>query len=194
MGNAYAATGQWSEAEQAFTICTLMWQDSYFGYFQRGLCRLDRQHYEQAERDFTKALAHRPDLTAAMINRAVARTQLGKHAAALDDFNRALNNGATQTRIYFLRSDLRRKLGDPQGAAADYAHGLQAIPHDEKSWIKRGLAKLSVDPGGALDDFRQALRVNPRSHAALRNLAHIYAEHRHDPETALDSIDRLVKY
>jgi tetratricopeptide (TPR) repeat protein len=60
------------------------------------------------------------------------------------------------------------------------------------SWIARGIARLPSDPHGALDDFEGALRLNPRSLAALENRAHVLAEPLGQTKEAIAVLDQVV--
>ena len=56
-----------------------------------------------------------------------------------------------------------KRLGDKKGAQRDRAVGLRERPTDDRSWLARGLARLP-DLEAALADFREAYKLNPRSH------------------------------
>jgi tetratricopeptide (TPR) repeat protein len=135
----------------------------------------------------------RPDVTDALIDRAQARQGLGRLADAVQDLTTALERGAPDTRIFFLRSRLRAKLGDAEGAKRDKEEGLRCEPSDEKSWVAHGFARLGDDPQGALADFEQALRINPRSAAALQNKAHVLAEKLGRTEEAVTVLTRALE-
>ena len=191
LGQAYGALGRLSDAEACFSICISMWPDSHLGYFHRGRCRLERENYDAGAADFTESLARKTDYVPAMINRAICLRKLGQFETAELDLTQAIDCQASQTRVYFLRSEIRQQLGDAVGAAADREMGLRLTPRDELSWIARGLAQLRQDPRTALHDFQMATALNPRSYAAWRNIAHIYAERLHRPQDAISVLNRL---
>jgi len=82
--------------------------------------------------------------------------------------------------------------GDKEGARQDMARGLELKPTDEKSWLARGIAKLSGDLPGALKDFEKAAEVNPRSLAALQNQAHVLSKLGRNAE-AIHVLDQVIK-
>ena len=49
------------------------------------------------------------------------------------------------------------------------------------------------DPPAALDDFRHALRLNPRSRAARQNIAHVLSERMNKTVEAIDVLDELLE-
>ena len=150
------------------------------------------RRYSDAAADFDETLIRKDDYIPALINRGVAQRGLKDYKAARSDFDRAIECGAEQTRVYFLRAEVRSRLGDSAGAHEDQTTGLSLTPTDEKSWIKRGLVQLKSDPDAALADFQAALKVNPISHAALRNIAHVYAEAQHRWNESLEVMNQLI--
>lgn len=135
----------------------------------------------------------KPDLGEALFNRALARQGLGQDKEAIADLTLALEKGFPETRTYFLRSRLKEKIGDKEGARRDLEEGLKRQPSDPNSWVARGLARLKREPEKALEDFEQALKMNPRYYPALQNKAHVLAEKLNKPEEALRAIDQAVE-
>jgi len=192
LGNATAALGYLHESEGYFTAAVALGPDSFLGYYNRGLRRLELQQFEEARSDFDQVVVMKPQLACGYLNRAVALRALDRHEEAIDDLTRALELGAPQTRIYFLRAELRNRLGDKSGAADDIATGLSLTPTDELSWVSRGVAQLKTDPKAALSDFRRALALNPLSPTALRNCVHVLADQLDQPDQALDVLNQLL--
>jgi serine/threonine protein kinase/tetratricopeptide (TPR) repeat protein len=164
-----------------------------WSYFNRGLVHLRQQKPKLAAADFDQVIQLQPDSADAYINRAVARQTLGNTKGAVEDLTSALDLGATYTRIYFMRSRAREKAGDKDGARRDWEEGLKQEPTDEKSWLARGMARLSKDLKGALADFEKAREINPRSLAALQNVAHVLSklDRNADAVKVLDEAVRL---
>jgi eukaryotic-like serine/threonine-protein kinase len=78
-------------------------------------------------------------------------------------------------------------------ATAARQEGLKRVPADEESWIARGVARVADDPRGALDDFRAAVKLNPRSLAGLHNQAHVLSEHLRQPRAAVAILDQVLR-
>jgi tetratricopeptide (TPR) repeat protein len=192
LGNCYDRLGQDARAEACYGTCVALMPDFPWAHFNRGLALLRQHEHEQALLHFDEALRLKPHLTEALVNRALARQGLGHYSEAIADLTRALDLGAPETRLYFLRARLREKVKDVDGARRDYEEGLRREPADEKSWIARGLARLNREPQAALADFTQALKINPRSVAALQNSAHVLAEKLNQPEAALAMMEKAV--
>lgn len=163
------------------------------GYFHRGLCRFELGQFDLARADFDEVLRRKPGLPAALVNRALAYQSMGQLEDALRDLTSALEGGLPETRIFFIRSRIRQQLGDQCGAQQDRREGLRRPPQDEKSWVARGVARLSEDPQAALEDFQQALRWNRRSRTALHNIAHVLSERMDRTEEAIGVLDQLLE-
>src|SRR5205823_6375338 len=138
------------------------------------LAYLRLKRYVAAEEDVSAVIARRPLQAQAYLWRALAREGQKQLRAAKRDLDEALKLGAPATRAYAERSRIRAALGDGDGAAADRLRALRHTPTDEEGWILRGVLRLpplakkgQIDVSGALADFAQAVRLNPRSLPAL---------------------------
>jgi serine/threonine protein kinase/Flp pilus assembly protein TadD len=176
LGNCHDNLTQDAEAVACYSASMGLRPKFPWSYFNRGLVYLRQQNLKQAAADFDQVIQLRPDVADAYINRALARLGLGDYAKAIDDLTRALDLGAPYTRVYFMRARVRDKAGDRDGARRDWEEGLRQEPTDEKSWVARGMARLAKDPEGARADFEKALELNPRSLAALQNVAHVLSK------------------
>src|SRR5262249_46365652 len=113
---------------------------------------------------------------------------------AVEDLTRSLETGTIYSSVYFLRAGVRARLGDKEGARQDREKGLTLTPTDETGWIDRGLDRRQTDPRGALADFEQALKINPRSFDGLQNRAAILVDKFDRAEEALQTLEEAVKH
>jgi serine/threonine protein kinase/tetratricopeptide (TPR) repeat protein len=180
------------EAEHCYALGIALRPDIYWAYLNRGLVYLETKDFPHARSDFDQVLAMRPDLAMAFINRALARIGMRDFQGAVDDLTRALAFKDAPTQALFIRSRARAAVGDSEGAARDRDEGLRRVPNDPVSWVVRGLAKLPVDPEGALADFNSALALNPRYDRALQNKARVLSEHFGRTEDAIRVLDEAV--
>jgi serine/threonine protein kinase/Tfp pilus assembly protein PilF len=194
LGKRLSDQGAEVQAGTCYSVCIALQPQSAPAHFGRGVVNMQLKDYPQARADFDQALALQPEFVEAYVNRALVRQSQADHAGAVEDFSAALDMGGAPTRVYFLRAWARDQAGDAAGAEADRAEGLRREPADERSWIARGLAWLRLQPEQALADFEQALALNPRSRAALRNKAHVCAGHLRRPEDAVAALDLVIKH
>ncbi|MEZ6125087.1 MAG: protein kinase [Planctomycetaceae bacterium] len=190
-GKALAQAGRPEAAEAAFTSCIAFHPDCWRAWLERGIVRQQLSRPELAERDFSHVIAVRPDVAAAWVNRALVRIERNEFLKAIADLDQALALDGP-TRCWFLRAHCHRALGDFESAAADTRFGLQARPHDETSWVARGVARLPASPNDAVSDFQQALQINPRSTAAWQNIAHVQSAYLQQLQPAIDSLSILI--
>ncbi|WP_197530768.1 protein kinase domain-containing protein [Bythopirellula polymerisocia] len=193
LGNANTGASRLHEAEGAYSTAAALLPESYYPFFNRGLCRFDLHEFDAALDDFDKVLELQPGLPTCLLNRARVHAALGNHDQAVADFTEALDKGASQTRIYFLRARSLFALGDQKEAERDLAEGLRLTPTDAESWGARGIARLVEDPQAALEDFRQAVTLDPRSLQAWRNIVHVTADRLNQPEEALAALNCMLE-
>lgn len=191
-GNLFASQQRLQDAEACYTVCIGLDHLSSLGYFYRGMTRMNRGEYQMAEDDFRQADLLNPDETPTLLNHALCQISLGKLADADRLLSRALEDPAVPSRVYFIRSQVRNQLGQGELAEQDYRRALELRPSDEISWISRGFARVAEDPQGAIADFQQALRINPRSTMALQNIAAVYAEKLNDLDRAIEFQTELL--
>jgi tetratricopeptide (TPR) repeat protein len=192
-GVCHEGVAQYADAAGAFTVCATLWPDFHWTYMNRGIVRLKQGRFDQAEADFSRALARRSGWIDAIINRAIAREGKRDFAGAEKDLTEALESPDCPTRCYFIRAKVRRAIGDKQGAEMDSAEGRRREPTDVLSWVTRGVWNLSTDPKGALEDYEQALRLNPHSLEALHNKAVVLAESLNRPKEAAAVMGQLLQ-
>lgn len=170
-GNCHYELLQDAYAIASFNSCVVLRPDFHWSWFNRALAHLRLREFRDALDDLDRVLRLKPDLSEAFIARAKANEGLRKYPEAIEDLTKALNADKPTARIYFLLAQARTLSGDKAGARRDFDRGLRTEPGDEASWIARGLAKQESDVAGALADFEQALKLNPRSFEGLQNKA-----------------------
>jgi eukaryotic-like serine/threonine-protein kinase len=191
--SAHESVAQYAESAAAYTVCATLWPEFPHTYYNRGVARLRQGKYDAAEADFTRALDRKPDWTDALINRALARNARQDYTGAEKDLTAVVGRADAPTRVYFIRSRVRQSLGNKAGAEADAATGRKLTPTDDISWVTRGLWSLDRDAKGALADYDEALRLNPRSRDALQNKAVVLADYLQRPADAIQTVDRLLE-
>jgi eukaryotic-like serine/threonine-protein kinase len=193
LADCHERLGLEGRAEACYGACIALSPSFPWVHFNRGLAYLRQGEHALARADFDTVIRLKPDVADAFLNRALAWQGLQQYQEAEQDLTEALKRGGQATRLYFLRARIREKRGDNDGAQRDYQEGLRRPPVDEKSWLSRGYARLASSPQGALEDFEQALRLNPRSAAGLQNKAHVLAEKLGKPREALQVLNRAVE-
>jgi eukaryotic-like serine/threonine-protein kinase len=193
LGMCYGGLGDSRRAVASFDTSIALWPRFHGSYYHRGRTHLDLKDYKSAIADFDEAIRLRPDYVPAYADRGLARAAVNDDQAAIADLTHALDLGFSQTRVYFDLARLRARMGDAGQAELDRQKGLQVRPSDEVSWVVRGVARLAGDDAaGALADFDEALKLNPRSREALQNRAHVLAERLGRTTEAIAVLDKEV--
>jgi serine/threonine protein kinase/Flp pilus assembly protein TadD len=194
-----------SEAVGHFTACVALRPRFHGAWYNRGLANLRLRRHADAEADLTRALELRPALARAHVLRAAAREGLAqqeglsekerrqKYEAAVADLDEALERCESPTRVLLVRARLKLALVDAAGARKDREAALSRTPTDEEGWIARGVARVPADLDGALADFAQAVKLNPRSLAGWQNRAHVLAERQGKTREAVEALDRVLE-
>ncbi len=188
--------GDWQQADQCLTACLVL-KDSPLARYARGISRNENNDPAGAARDFTKFLPHTEDGSygrhCCLLNRAIAYKDLKQYRKSLADLNTAIDSGYKGVRPLLIRSRVKKRLGDHVGAASDHQLAMKTTPRDELGWVALGVAKMSKQPAEALTDFEKAIELNPRSHSARRNVAHVLSARLARPAKAIEVLAGVCK-
>jgi serine/threonine protein kinase/Tfp pilus assembly protein PilF len=186
--------GDYREAAAGYDICAALRPGYFATHYNRGQVRLrlGRDYARRAEEDFDRALDARPGWADAHLERALAREVQGRYADALADLNTALNLGYTPTSVYLARSRVCGRMGQTAAAERDFADAIKTVPADERGWLARAQAQLYRNPTGALSDYAEALKLNPRLVPALQGTAHLLARSGKTAESAA-ALTRIIE-
>jgi serine/threonine protein kinase len=195
----WVALGNWnvrlrrvSAARTCFSMAIALAPQLWTPRYSRGLFNLDVKDNSQALEDFDRVVAFRPDLATAYLNRALAKLGLGDAKGAEEDLTICLRLKGAPSRTWFVRAQARSRLGNLLGAREDRDEGLKRQPDEAIGFVSRGLARLPLDPQGALADFDAALSIEPFNKYALQNKASVLGENLRRGEEALEVLDILV--
>lgn len=118
-------------------------------YVNRGVLRLRRKEFRDAEQDFDKAIKAKPDIGEAYANRGAAYIGQGRFGEALAEVNRALALGVAEpAKVYYNRALAYEGLEDAKSAYLDYMKAQELEP--EWGAPKEQLTRFTVRrPGDA---------------------------------------------
>ena len=205
LGICHDGLAQGPRAVTCYTICVALEPRFHGAYLNRGMAYLRDKEYDRAKADLDRVIEMVPGRAETYWDRALALLRDTRQQAltpgrkkelqeALADLDRAEALGIGFTRIHFLRARLRREAGDEAGARRSEAEGLKRRPTDELSWSARGYFKRRTDPKGALADYDEALKINPRSRAALMGKAEVLADRLNRPKDANRVLQELLRH
>ena len=128
-------------------------------YVMRGAARISIGEYKEALAEFDEVVRRWPDNAPAFYNRARAREQLGDKQGATQDYQKAAELSSSQgnTRLRQAALDATKRLQQPPAPDPDELRRRAA-----DTYLK-GLGKLQTrDYKGAIEDFTETLRLNPK--------------------------------
>ena len=176
-GYAHFRAGHFPEAEAYFTACISLRPDYWVNWFRRAVTLEKRGELKAAEDDLDTGLKLKPDDARALYERGVLANRMGRNPEAVAWLDRAVATGKPLSRTFLARGQIKNLLGDTDGGARDIAKGFELPPADEMDWVARGVAHMRMNKNReAIDDFDEALKINPRVEFALLNKAMILSE------------------
>ncbi len=118
--------------------------------------------YPGAIAGFDRAIATKPNYTAAYIARAEANLYLENGAEVVRDANLALKINPKSDDAYALRGAGKIGSGDSQGAFADLDRAISLNPRSARSYFYRGFGQMQyADPNLALKSIDRAIAIDP---------------------------------
>jgi tetratricopeptide (TPR) repeat protein len=117
------------ECNTALNKDAIPYNDLVASYVNRGVLRLVRADYRNAEADFNQAMALQPNQAEAWLNKGIARYQQGDTNGALEHFDRAIKLHTRFPAIaHFGRALAHEDRGNIRGAYSDLRRASQLSP------------------------------------------------------------------
>jgi eukaryotic-like serine/threonine-protein kinase len=187
---------QFDQAADDFLMASALEPAETLPLYQRGLALIEAGRYPAAKLAWDRLIGLQPEDALSWIHRGIVDFHLGQIKEAVRDLDRAESLGAEHPKLYSLRSRCYVSLNQIDAGAEDLQTLLKIRPSDTDGWCVRGEAKLAAEPpdaSGALADFEEALRLEPRFVAALRGKASCLSEHLRRPDDAIEVIRAVLE-
>ena len=157
-----------------------------------GVGYFDLDRLNDAMREYTRAIALAPDMTAAFLNRARTFQKLGRLQEAVADYDAVLRRDPRSADAYFGRGALLLRHGDPARALGDLDMAVRLEPDWTAALFNRGAANLQLGRyERAVRDFTDVIGKDPRDAGAYLNRAR--ARQQLDPAAARADYDRAIE-
>ena len=115
-------------------------------------------NYQQAIKDFTKAIEHKPDFAEAYFYRCSVHSDLGNYKQSIKDCTKAIELKPDFSGAYNNRGYAYVGLGY-QEAIKDYDKAVELDPKDVSAYFSRGIAYDELgDHQRAVNDFKTAAK------------------------------------
>ncbi len=140
-------------------------------FFERGNDRYDAGNYQEAIKDFNKAIEidakfvakFMPRLRSKAYNlRGNAKFKSGKYKEAIKDYNESIKLDPECVWVYFNRARVYAKMGYDEKAIKDYTKILQLMPSEDFAYYMRG--NIEAEAGHykkAIKDYNKAIKSDP---------------------------------
>lgn len=137
---------------------------SYRAFQNRGWCYLQQNEPDKAMDDLNRAIALYSGSAPAHYYRAMTHCALGDTVAAFDDLHTALKIEPESPQANLAKANLLFEQTKYAEALAHYNSYLETNKLDHIAFNNRGLTRSFLkDHRGAVDDFTQAIILNPKS-------------------------------
>jgi serine/threonine protein kinase/tetratricopeptide (TPR) repeat protein len=192
LGIARLRMHQYESACEAFLAASAIEPSTVWPRFYRGVALLSNGRFEQAIQQFDAFIERDPQVADAYLNRALAWYRKGNTAESLSDLNQAEKLHGPSVRLHSLRCLAYQRSGNLKNAESERRKLLSCAPRDADDWTIRAEARFIGDPAGALEDFDQALQVDPDAPQALRGKGSVLSERLNKPAEAVKVLEKLL--
>lgn len=104
-------------------------RDKAATYVNRGVVQMALEHYQEAFKDYHRALELKPDLGATYVNRGNVFFLAERYGEAVEDYLRALDFGVPSSHVAHLNLGMAyEKLGELEKAKTEYLQALEQRP------------------------------------------------------------------
>jgi tetratricopeptide (TPR) repeat protein len=193
LGNGYLQLARYSDALTCYSVCVALAPHVSRYHYDRGVALYNLGDFRGAVAEFDELLRREPANVNALLSRAQANRNLGEFVSAIADLDVAAEQSAAPlARIHFLKSAVYAAKKDLKAADEENQLGLKSPATTELDWIARGLSEMRTDPERGLEDFNEALRLNPESLGAMRNKALVLSKIPGRLEEAVAVLDQAL--
>ena len=168
--NELAEAKDWEALEQAATQFIEDYPDRAEGYFFRGNAKGGLKQYDEAIKDYDKAIELNSEVAVIYNNRGNAKNELDQYIEAIKDFDRAIELDPKHDLAYYNRGNAKDELELHEEAIKDYDKVIESDPNDAAAYYNRGIAKSKLGQyTEAIKDYDKAIELDPNDTAAYNN-------------------------
>lgn len=146
-------------------------------YVSAGIKFLEKQEYDGAIENFTKAIKLNPRYSEAYNNRGIAYTGKGDKENALTDYNTAIELDPEFFYAFINRGKLYSDRNEIERAIVDYTRAIEIKPDNPVAYYNRANAYSHQKYFTlAIQDYSRAIELNPEYELAYNNRSLAYSE------------------
>jgi len=162
-------------------------------YNNRGVAYAKLNKYEQAIKDYDRAIELNPALAEVYNNRGITYAELNKYDQAIEDYDKAIELNPNYADAYNNRGITYTKLNKYEQAIEDYNRAIELKPNLAEVYNNRGVAYAKLNKyERAIKDYGKAIELNPNYADAYNNRGNAYME-LNKYEQAIKDYDRAIE-
>ena len=144
-------------------------------YESRGIAYFGKDEYDNAIRDYNKAVELKPDNARAYRSRGDAYNNKGEYEQSIQDYDKAIELKPDDATIYLNRGNAYNDKGEHERAIQDYDKAIELKPDDAGAYLNRGVAyNRKGEYDEAIQDYDKAIELKPDDAMAYSNRAAAY--------------------
>jgi len=156
----YSRNEQYQSAEADYSQ-SLALNENFQSFYNRGNLYIKLARYEEAIKDFNKAIEIKPRLEKSYNNRGVSQLFLHNFDSALADFNKALELNPVFFESHNNRGLVLNEMGRHREAILACTNALAIKPDHARAYYNRGKAyRLTGQASLAIADLNRAIQLN----------------------------------
>ncbi|MGB6296331.1 MAG: tetratricopeptide repeat protein [Rivularia sp. (in: cyanobacteria)] len=180
----FTALVEHSQIEVKYLPIALSW---------RGLTYRNMRNYEDALKDFDRAIEIDPGHKRAIAQRGVSYRLMKRHEDALKDFDRAIKVDPDYKLALSFRGNIYREMKRYEDALKDFDRAIKVDPDYKWAIARRGASYREMKRyEDALKDLNRAIKIDPDYTSALAERGFVYREMKRH-EDALKDFDRAIE-
>jgi tetratricopeptide (TPR) repeat protein len=190
----YARCGVWENDLTLWTDVISQYDSIELAYYNRGNYLTRENRFEEAVRDFNKAIELKPDYTEAYNNRGNLFSNANRNEAALHDFNKAIELDPGYADAYNNRGNLFLKENRNDKAIHDFNKAIELNPDYAQAYNNRGyLFQKEKRNDEAMDDYNKAIALRPDFAEAYYNKGNLLVEQKEYKE-AISAFTKAILF
>lgn len=164
--------------------------------YQRGELYFAFQQFDLARVDYEKCISISPNSTDCLLKLGEIQIHLRNYMRAIELINNALRENEQLPYAYYMKGRIYKETGDTLLAASSYQTAIEVSPDYYDAYIEIGLLYTAAKSDLAIEYFKTALEIRPKSVEAMYNLAYFYqitgskAKNRY--QAAFELYDRIL--
>jgi tetratricopeptide (TPR) repeat protein len=146
-------------------------------YSNRGNAYSSLNQFQDAIKNYTKAIEIDPEYASAYSNRGLAYSDLNQFQEAIKDYTKAVEIDPELAQAYYNRGLAYSDLNQFQQAINDYTKAIEIDPEDASAYSNRGNAYSSLNQfQDAIKDYTKAIEIDPELAQAYSNRGLAYSD------------------